>query len=146
MKETLTEAMDSIRSSVHDLHEESFDLEVELKSLIKQFTFCPVTFAYDMPKHPPKAIKYCFIAVVKEALSNVIRHSSGNQVKITLRDHPGFYQLVFSDNGKVKEMGRGIGLENMADRVKALKGNINIGMTEGFQIFISIPKDFEEQA
>lgn len=146
MKETLTEAMDSIRNSVHDLHEESFDLEVEIKSLINQFTFCPVTFDYDLGNNPPKAIKYCFIAVVKEALSNVIRHSNGNQVKISVREHPGFFQLVFWDNGTVKAMGQGIGLVNMEDRVKALTGNVNITTDDGFRIFISIPKDFEEQA
>ncbi|MDN5307946.1 MAG: hypothetical protein PWP16_1309 [Eubacteriaceae bacterium] len=140
MKETLTEAMDSIRNSVHDLHEESFDLEVEIQTLINQFSFCPVAYKYDIANNPPKEIKYCFIAVIKEALSNVIRHSNGNQVKITVREHPGFYQLIFWDNGRVELMGQGIGLLNMEDRVKALKGNVNIETANGFRIFISIPK------
>ncbi|WKY48043.1 histidine kinase [Eubacteriaceae bacterium ES3] len=144
IKETLTEAMDSIRNSVHDLHEESFDLEVEIQSLLNQFTFCPVTFEYDILDNPSKEIKYCFVSVVKEALSNVIRHSNGNLVKVRVREHPGFYQLVFWDNGKVEKMGQGIGLENIEDRVKKLKGNVNFGMSDGFRIFISIPKEFEE--
>ena len=39
IKETLSEAMDSIRSSVHDLHDEALDLQVELQTLIKNLNF-----------------------------------------------------------------------------------------------------------
>jgi len=35
----------------------------------------------------------------------------------------------------------GIGLKNMTDRVEALDGNINILADDGFEIFISIPKE-----
>jgi signal transduction histidine kinase len=142
IKTTLSEAMDSIRNSVHDLHEESLDLEMELRSLINHFEFCPVTFDYDVESSLDKDLKYCFIAVVKEALSNIIRHSNATTVNITVREHPALYQLVVQDNGTTMGMSekRGIGLTNISDRVDALNGNVNISTENGFRIFISIPK------
>ena len=143
IKETLSEAMDSIRNSVHDLHDESLDLQVELQTLIKNFDFCPVKFDYDVESGLDKEVKYCFIGVVKEAFSNIIRHSNATEVALVVREHPGLIQLVVKDNGTEikKHNGEGIGLMNIADRVTALKGNVNITSDNGFRIFISVPKN-----
>ncbi len=54
---------------------------------------------YDIPKE----IKYSFIAITKEALNNVMRHSNANEVKILAREHPGLYQLIIEDNGTLDE-------------------------------------------
>ncbi|MCI8638092.1 MAG: sensor histidine kinase [Coprococcus sp.] len=137
----LNQAMDNIRSSVHDLHDESINLESAIQGLIRDFTFCPVEFKYDMHLNIPKEVKYCFISITKEALSNIIRHSSADQVRILLREHPALYQLCIEDNGaKSSPGGSGIGLANMRERVQALNGRFQISTEHGFQIFITIPK------
>lgn len=143
IKDTLVEAMDSIRNSVHDLHDEAMDLQIELQTLIRHFKFSPVDFDYDMEANPEMTIKYCFLAVVKEAFSNIITHSNATRVSLTVREHPALYQLVIQDNGTSTESGTagGIGLKNISDRVKALNGNVNINTEHGFRIFISIPKN-----
>ncbi|MEL7660692.1 sensor histidine kinase [Acetobacterium wieringae] len=145
IKETLSEAMDSIRNSVHDLHDESLDLQLELQKLIKNFEFCPVKFDYDVESPLDKEVKYCFIAVVKEAFSNTIRHSQANEVELVVREHPGLIQLVVQDNGSGSGNlnGDGIGLKNIGDRVAALNGNVHITTERGFRIFISVPKNDE---
>lgn len=142
LKDTLSEAMDSIRTSVHNLHEESIDLQTELQKLIDGFNFCPITFDYDMETKLDKNIKYCFIAVVKEALSNIIKHSNAIHASVVLREHPALYQLVIQDNGSHISNTRdnGIGIKNITDRVAAVGGNLNISTDQGFRIFISIPK------
>lgn len=142
LKETLSEAMDSIRTSVHNLHEESIDLQTELQKLIDGFNFCPITFDYDMETKLEKSIKYCFIAVVKEALSNIIKHSNAIHASVVLREHPALYQLVIQDNGNhfSNTSDNGIGIKNITDRVAAVGGNLNISSDQGFRIFISIPK------
>jgi len=142
IKETLSEAMDSIRASVHDLHEESIDLEIEIQTLINNFNFCPIEFDYDVESNPEKNLKYCFIAVTKEALSNIIKHSNAAKASVKIIEHPALYQLVIEDNGNQIdcESKNGIGLKNISDRVAALNGNVNISTDKGFRIFISIPK------
>lgn len=142
IKNTLAEAMDNIRSSVHDLHEEAIDLETGIQRLIDHFEFCSVKFDCDTEANLEKSIKYCFIAVIKESLSNIIKHSNATEASIVIREHPALYQLVIKDNGtKINyNSENGIGIKNIIDRVSALDGNVNIGTDKGFRIFISIPK------
>lgn len=142
MKGTLSEAMNSIRSSVHDLHDESIDLQAEIQRLTDNFKFCSIKLDYDVKTSLAINIKYCFIAVTKEALSNIINHSNATKAKVAIREHPAFYQLVIQDNGtKVSyNSENGIGIKNITDRVAALGGNINISTDKGFRIFISVPK------
>lgn len=139
---TLTDAMNSIRTSVHDLYDESVDLYAQVYELTKKFTFCELSFDYELKSEPEKKLKYAFIAIVKEALSNIIRHSDASHVQIVFREHPALYQLIISDNGSVRNFNpkNGIGLKNIADRVEAFHGNLNISTQKGFQLFISVPK------
>lgn len=151
---SLNSAMDSIRSSVHDLHDEALNLREAVDGLIKDFEFCPIELHYDMGNDLPKEIKYCFIGVVKEALANVMKHSNATRVVIIMREHPALYQLCIEDNGtpafpaakrtENSEAGgliQGIGLANMRERVRNLKGTFQIMEQQGFKIFITIPKE-----
>lgn len=142
IKDTLSEAMDSIRDSVHNLHEKSVDLQTEIQKLVDNFKFCSIKFNCHIETNIEKNIKHCFITVTKEALSNIIKHSNATEVSITIREHPALYQLVIQDNGSSFSYNseNGIGIKNINDRVVSVGGNINIGNDKGFRIFISIPK------
>ena len=156
LEESLNSAMNSIRSSVHDLHDDAVDLEDAIKGLVKDFTFCPVNLTYDMSRQIPREVKYSLISITKEGLSNVMRHSNADSVKILLREHPALYQLCIEDNGtpgngipdiqteadinKEKNTSGGMGLSNIRDRAKALGGTVQITQENGFRIFVTIPK------
>lgn len=156
LEESLNGAMSSIRSSVHDLHDDAVDLEDAIKGLVKDFTFCPVNLTYDMSRQIPREVKYSLISITKEGLSNVMRHSNADSVNILLREHPALYQLCIEDNGtpgngipdiqteadinKEKSTSGGMGLSNIRDRAKALGGTVQITQENGFRIFVTIPK------
>lgn len=143
VKDTLNTSMNSIRQSVHNLHDESIDLYTELINLTENFSFCPIKLDYDMAQEVDIKLKYCFIAIIKESLANIIKHSTATEVKITLRSHPALYQLIIQDNGLIKDYKpeRGIGLNNMKERVTTFKGTFLIQTEQGFRVFISIPKE-----
>lgn len=146
VRDTLSQAMDSIRNSVHDLHADSTDLYMQIRALVEDFSFCPVRLDYRLENEPAREITYCFVAVAKEGLHNIMRHSDATQATLTLLEHPSLYQFVLQDNGtlavdKADTMsGEGLGLRNMADRVAALGGQLTIEQVGGFRIFISVPK------
>lgn len=142
LKDTLSLAMNSIRESVHDLHDESVDLKASLSALLKDFAEYDIHMEYDMGAVLPKNIKYCFIAIVKEALSNISKHSNATRIKMLVREHPSFYQLIIEDNGTdIFIQNAGIGLENMQERIEQLHGRFSISTEQGFRIFISVPKN-----
>lgn len=144
LKSTLDSAMTSIRASVHDLHNESLDLrhiiEESAGSVSERFT---VELDYDMSPDVPGNIKLCLAGVVKEGLSNAVKHSSGDRIRIVLREHPSFCQLQLEDNGCCSEIREtGIGLKNMEDRAASVGGTISFTPSDsGFRIFMTIPKE-----
>lgn len=147
LERTLDDAMDNIRASVHDLHEEAFDLLTSLRQVTEAFSFCPCTLEYDVEERMDRRLKYMLLAVVKEALSNVMKHSRATRATVILREHPALYQLIVEDNGigKREDADRsGIGFATMRERVEAFGGSLEMGQGQaggqGFRIFVRIPK------
>lgn len=154
LKESLSEGMDSIRNSIHNMHNESIDLYTSIDAIVKEFTFCNISFEYDIKSNPELKLKYSLLAIIKEALSNIMKHSNATKVVVNLREHPALYQLVISDNGQMEQLKKeklsklienqlyvdGMGIQNITDRVKNFNGNINFNLENGFRIFITIPK------
>ncbi|NLM46774.1 MAG: two-component sensor histidine kinase [Firmicutes bacterium] len=143
LHDTLAQAMDSTRKSVHALYDEAIDLRAQLEELIAQFAFCEIRFEYGLAGNPPLKVKTAFLAIIKEALANMIKHSDATSASVVLREHPALYQLIIKDNGRVKnyDPDSGMGLKNMVDRVHSLQGIINITTEDGFAIFVSVPKE-----
>lgn len=143
LKATLDSAMTSIRQSVHGLHDESIDLKAAINECIKtvgeRFT---VSLDYDMEDDVPARVRLCFIGIIKEGLSNAAKHSNGDRIDITVREHPGFYQLSVSDNGSCGEIkDSGIGLSSMKERAESIGGMISFTPSpEGFRIFMTVKK------
>lgn len=150
LRDSISGGMDSIRSSIHNMHDESIDLYNAIHKLTSEFTFCHISFQYDLTTQPDAKIKSCLINIVKESLNNVIKHSNATHVSIKLLEHPAMYQLIVADNGTLtstakwylsqNKVGDGMGLQSMADRIKSFQGNFNIITDKGFEIFITIPK------
>lgn len=144
LRSTLDSAMTSIRESVHDLHDDSIDLkkviEDSISSVDSRFT---VELDCDVSSAMPGSVKLCIIGIVKEGLSNAVKHSNGDRISIIVREHPAFYQLMLEDNGSCSEINEsGIGLKNMKDRAEALNGRITFTpSSQGFRIFLSLPKN-----
>lgn len=142
---TLTEGMDNIRDSIHNLYGSSLSFEQEIGRLASNFGFCPVDLDFKVVDVPRQEIRNTIIAIIKEALTNVMKHSQASLVKITIHEHPVFFQLVIEDNGtgfggqEQPEL-KGMGLCGMRERVSGLSGSINISDQDGLRIFIRLPK------
>lgn len=145
LRETLSQGMDNVRNSVHDLHDDAMDLEVLLQNLIRSFSFCEVQLEYTLLHSLPDKAVYHVAAILKECMNNTMKHSNATLLTITLREQPAFYQLIIKDNGThiPTVSKRGIGIQNIEERVIALHGYLNIETTHGFQVFITIPKEKE---
>ncbi|MCI6581298.1 MAG: histidine kinase [Oscillospiraceae bacterium] len=149
LKDTLDSAMTNIRNSVHNLHDDSIDLKAAVSESIKsaegKFS---VSLDYDISANVRREIKLCIIGVVKESISNIIKHSEGDRISVIIREHPAFWQVTVSDNGKCTDTGGkgGIGLSNMRDRAESVGGLINFTASEkGYRVFMTIPKKEDER-
>ncbi len=141
---SLNTAMTSMRESVHNLHDDSVSLSKTVNELIKPLEEnFSVKLDMDISERTSKEVKFAIIGIVREAVSNIIRHSNGDSVLLIIREHPAFYQLSAEDNGKnngVINQG-GIGLENMKSRADKLGGIFKFYVEKNkFKVFVSIPK------
>lgn len=163
VRETLDSAMNSIRSSVHDLHDDSIDVKANISDMAKvlrdKFN---VNMDLDIGNDTPRPVKYAIIGISKECISNIIKHSTNTDVDIKLNEHPSMYQLIIhdysldktSDSGSANESAKnknnetnsenfddyGMGLENIRSRVESVNGTLNISNHNGFRVFVSIPR------
>lgn len=141
---SLNSAMTCMRNSVHNLHDDSISLDRTVKEIVKHIAE-KFSVSLDMSncENMPKEIKLCIIGIVKEAVSNIIKHSNGDKVNIMVRDQPSFYQVLIEDNGQSNGFINtgGMGLENMKSRTENMGGIFNvISDKKYFKIFASIPK------
>ena len=141
LKDTLSHAMDDIRNSVHDLHDDSIDLRQTVSDMLSGFSGYQVHLNYDISGFVPAPVKYCFIAIIKESLSNIAKHSNATNVSVTLQSHPSLYRLTVADNGTdIHPSPSGIGISNMQERVNNLNGHFSVSTDKGFVVFASIPR------
>lgn len=144
LKDSLNSAMNSIRESVHDLRDNSLDLKNEAEKIILPLkTRFFVDFDFDIAGEAPPKIKLCFISILKEAVNNIIRHSSGDKVSVIMREHPSMYQLIVYDNGKARlpKITEGMGISDMKERAEAIGGIFSINSENGFTVFLSVRKE-----
>ena len=73
------------------------------------------------------------LAVLREALSNVARHSGATRVDVTVdTDSSGMLTVLVRDNGSgIPKATRRSGLSNMADRAEKLGGELRVSPAEG---------------
>lgn len=141
LKDTLSHAMDEIRNSVHDLHDDSVDLKQTVSDMLSEFSGYQIHLNYDISGFVPAPVKYCFLAILKESLSNIARHSNATDISVTLQSHPSLYRLTVADNGTdIHQAPSGIGILNMQERVRNLDGHFSVATDKGFVVFASIPR------
>lgn len=64
------------------------------------------------------------VLILTELVTNVLKHSNGDEVRIRFSDNEQGYQLMVSDNGKVAELHQGHGLTGIQERLAALNSSL----------------------
>lgn len=151
VKRTVDEALQLVRTSVHALNDNAVDLSVQLERIVEgaRSDGGPQIELEVMTEHVPANVANCFAAVLREALSNTIRHACAQTVTVRCMEHPSFYQLIVTDDGvdEAQASGhgaaQGMGLASMRERVEALGGTFTAGPRAGaggWRVFATVPK------
>lgn len=157
VKRTVDEALQLVRTSVHALNDNAVDLSVQLERIVEgaRSDGGPQIELEVLAEHAPANVANCFAAVLREALSNTMRHACAQTVAVRCMEHPSFYQLIVTDDGTggVQASGRGaaegMGLGSMRERVDALGGTFTAGPRAGaggWRVFATVPKQQGDEA
>jgi signal transduction histidine kinase len=136
----LESASANLRETVHNLKPvKTIGIET-LEELCNGFKFCEARFTASgdfETKHWE-----LLAANLKEALTNVSRHSNASLVTVRLDGNEKFLRMIIADNSKIPTKHRfGLGLTGMKDRVRAVGGTLTVSTDSGFKITCIIPKE-----
>ena len=151
VKRTVDEALQLVRASVHALNDNAADLSVQLGRIVDgaHSDSGPQIELEVLAEHAPANVASCFAAVLREALSNTMRHARAQAVAVRCMEHPSFYQLIVTDDGagatqaNSRGIAEGMGLASMRERVEALGGTFTAGPragAPGWRVFATVPK------
>lgn len=139
---TLSDTVNLIRDTVHNIKpNEKLGVEY-IKNVIKDFSFCTVSFKFtgDFGRLPANKLEIIGTNI-KEALTNAAKHSKATEVNIAIDINEQYTRLYIKDNGagsiKIKE---GLGLSGMRERIQNAGGTLSVSGNNGFMIVCIIPE------
>jgi signal transduction histidine kinase len=139
--EKLDETISALRRFIFDLRPPVWarpSLRQELADLVGQLAGpyqARVALDVASPPEPiPPALVDALLAVVKEALSNSLRHSGARDIDVRVDGDPSRVVVSVTDDGRGFDpirARRGMGLANMATRVEAVGGTFTVDSAAG---------------
>jgi signal transduction histidine kinase len=141
----LESASANLRETVHNLKPVMTVDVSAIEELCASFKFCGIKLS--VSGNLNDCGHFTLLAAnLKEALTNVSRHSDATLVNVRLDGNEKFSRMIVSDNGRpaaVKfgaPIKKGMGLTGMKDRVRAAGGTLTVSTDNGFKITCVIPK------
>jgi len=149
--------MDQIREYIGELkrvNQANISLEKRIENLINELHMneklnVQLEFNY-LGKQLSLTTMYHLTLILKEAMSNVIKHAKAQNLRIKISNNNDYLLLAIIDDGigfsnnsskNYSRTGLKQGLQNIKDRVKVLNGFVEIKgkVNEGAKIFIKVP-------
>ena len=96
------------------------------------------------PLEMPPAKERVLALIVREAVTNVLRHSKARACRLALRAE-GAYRLEISDDGRGGTHAEGVGMRSIRTRAEALGGTAVWSSAIGTQLSVSLPMSAMEQ-
>lgn len=143
VKNTLLRICDNF-TEINDLFEKN-SFEQTLIDLIENQPKNKILFHYSFDNtidwtHISPKVRFHLYRIIQELLQNIHKHSSATQASIELVYENSVLKLLVFDNGKGfrKSSKKGIGLSNIAERLKEINGDLKMNTMNGAQVIIKI--------
>jgi signal transduction histidine kinase len=156
VSENLTAVSDDVRQMAYRFHPSILDdlgLPKAVRRLVNDFSDrsgIQSTCEHKDPAVPlPPEVSICLYRVVQESLNNISRHAQASYVEVELICEDDVVSLSVRDDGvgfdtsHAAQSGGHLGLLSMKERVRMVKGTLEIKSTplQGTQIRVDIPLD-----
>ncbi len=142
----LRQGIDQVREAVHQMRADVPALKAaEMRAMIDRFRLdsgIVTDFSEEGSLDElPAGVWQVLLGNLREALTNIIRHSGATQVGIRLQALPGVVRLEVRDNGRGCETPvEGMGIGGMRERVAEFGGNLLLQNDQGMRVITLIPR------
>jgi two-component system sensor histidine kinase DesK len=132
-------ALAEVRSAVSGIR--AADLAAELASARLLLEASGVALDYASPPCLPAELERPLALVLREAVTNVARHAGATRVEVVFECERDVLRMRITDNGRGGVSTRGNGLDGMGERVRALRGRLQLVSPRraGTSVVVEVP-------
>src|SRR5579862_627107 len=133
-------ALTEVREAIRGYRAEG--LAAEIKRAHSTLDAAGVTLVCE--EKPPvlaPAVESVVSLVVREAVTNIVRHAQASHCSMTFSAQNGHTSLVVEDDGRGGVRAEGNGLRGMRERIEALGGRFAVDGSRGTRLTILLPTD-----
>lgn len=104
---------------------------------------CRINFYGDRPSH--RKTELLFYAVVREALTNAVRHANADRLNVVIELTGRWYRVEISDNGNIpiSSLTQGSGLSHLRRRLEQEGATLEVKYENGVVLIASLPIEKE---
>ncbi len=134
------EALHGVRAVTRDAHVISFDAEVESASRLLEAAGVHLDVDLEPAAMSP-GVEEVLAWAVREAATNVLRHSQASACSISTRRQGARVLLTIENDGAIGQREPGTGLTGLARRAEVRQGQLTAGVVAGarFRLAIDMP-------
>jgi two-component system NarL family sensor kinase len=135
-------AIQDLRNLSHTLNGDMIEKIGLIEAIEKELTFtrslynlkCTFECSGILPELSPEQDILLF-RIVQESIMNILKHAKADELNINMKSEDGLFTLSIADNGIGIDLEsykqKGLGLQNIEERIKLLKGNLTIESNKG---------------
>ena len=149
ISETSREAMTSLRDTVWavDIRKDTYEnlINKMLEFAEDHLSYKNISFTSDIKILKPDGyihpeLRQNVYLIFKEAITNILKHSSGDSVHLKIRQNDKKFKMSIKDNGKSLETSpnAGSGLKNMKMRADKIGGELTIKTEGGYKVGLKV--------
>ena len=131
-------ALTEVREAIRGYRAEG--LAAEIARARKTLDSAGVTLEFgDTPPHLPPAEETVISLIVREAVTNIVRHAHASRCRLAFQETGNGAVLVVEDDGRGGIRSEGNGLRGMRERVESLGGRLHIDSVQGTRLVVQLP-------
>lgn len=134
------EALQEIRSAVKGYQGSGLTAELARAKVVLDAAGIKLNLTHQLP-NLPQIIDTTTAMLLREAMTNIVRHSGAKQVDISMSKTSKHYVLTIHDNGIGGEAPEGTGLTGMRERLRSIGGTLQRDGKHGTCLTATFPTD-----
>jgi two-component system, NarL family, sensor histidine kinase DesK len=135
---TARQALAEVRKTITGYRSEGFASELTRAAQILETAGVRLNRPTKAPYLPPRH-EATLSLVLREAVTNIVRHAGASECSIELSTAKDHTQMVIADDGRGDIRQEGNGLRGMRERVQELGGRLSLDSNRGTRLQIELP-------
>ena len=131
-------SLKDVRAAIADMYETTVDGELDRAGRALDTAGIAYTISGQSAPLSPAANRAAGLAI-REAVTNIIRHSGAETVRIELSHNDGTLSMSVMDNGQGGVIEEGAGLTGLRQRLKEAGGRLDVAVDKGVRITFTLP-------